>query len=274
MSSTFVTVQRTLIGREGTGEGRRAIPEEAAIALTYNGSSHAVMMATPADFEDFAIGFSLTEGIIETADEIEQFDVVEEANGIELRMRLAASRAERLAARRRYLAGPVGCGLCGVDSLEDAMRALPRVAATREPVSPDTIFTALAAMDRAQVLNRETHAVHAAAFFTEAQGLVAVREDVGRHNALDKLVGALARAEIAPRNGFVIVTSRLSYDLVQKVAMVGMPILVAVSAPTALAVRAADASNITLVAVARRDSLEVFTHAARIVQKAEAHVGC
>jgi FdhD protein len=274
MSPTFVTVQRTLIGRDGAGEGRRAIPEEAAIALTYNGSSHAVMMATPADFEDFAIGFSLTEGIIETADEIEQFDVVEEANGIELRMRLAASRAERLAARRRYLAGPVGCGLCGVDSLEDAMRALPRVAATREPVSPDTIFTALAAMDRAQVLNRETHAVHAAAFFTEAQGLVAVREDVGRHNALDKLVGALARAEIAPRDGFVIVTSRLSYDLVQKVAMVGVPILVAVSAPTALAVRAADASNITLVAVARRDSLEVFTHATRIVQKAEAHVGC
>lgn len=273
MPPTFARVGRTSIGRHGTGEGLRSIPEETAIALTYDGSSHAVMMATPGDFEDFAVGFSLTEGIVETPAEIERIDIVEEAAGIELRMRLAASRADRVAARRRYLAGPVGCGLCGVDSLDDAMRALPDVS-VRMSVSSDAIFAALQAMEPAQSLNRETHAVHAAAFFTEAQGLVAVREDVGRHNALDKLVGALARGRIAPTSGFVVVTSRLSYDLVQKAAMVGVPVLVAVSVPTALAVRTADACGVTLVGVARRDSLEIFTAADRIEQKAEAHVGC
>jgi FdhD protein len=185
-------------------------------------------------------------------------------------MRLAAPPAKLLAARRRYLAGPVGCGLCGVDSLDDAMRVVPRVVATGA-ISADTIFAALRTIGPAQVLNRETHAVHAAVYFTEADGLVALREDVGRHNALDKLAGALARSGIVPTRGVVVVTSRLSVELVQKAAMIGAPILDAVSAPTALALRTADAAGITVVAVARSDGFEVFTHEHRILKEAERH---
>lgn len=270
MTPASETVWRSFVGPDGAREGRRTIPEETAIALTYDGSTCAVMMATPDDFEDFAVGFSLTEGIIGSSAEIEQLEIVEEDNGIDLRMRLAAPRARSLAERRRYLAGPVGCGLCGVDSLADAMRAVPRVIAAGT-VSAATILAAVGAIGPAQALNRETHAVHAAAYFAEPDGLVALREDVGRHNALDKLAGALARSGIVPTRGIVVVTSRLSFDLVQKAAMVGAPILVAVSSPTALAIRTAEDSGMTLVAVARGDGFEVFTHADRIVREPERH---
>jgi FdhD protein len=270
MTPTSETVWRSFVGPDGAREGTRTIPEETGIALTYDGSTYAVMMATPGDLEDFAVGFSLTEGIVGSPAEIEEFDIVEEENGIDLRMRLAAPPAKLLAARRRYLAGPVGCGLCGVDSLDDAMRVVPRVVATGA-ISADTIFAALRTIGPAQVLNRETRAVHAAVYFTEADGLVALREDVGRHNALDKLAGALARSGIVPTRGVVVVTSRLSVELVQKAAMIGAPILVAVSSPTALAVRTAEDSDITVVAVARRDGFEIFTRADRIRQEPARH---
>jgi len=242
----------------------RAVPEEIAMALTYDGSSHAVMMATPADLEDFAIGFSMTEGIVGSPEEIETLEIIEEDAGIELRMRLAGPRAAALAARRRYLAGPVGCGLCGIESLDEALRPVPTVDAEME-VSDETILVALAGLRGGQPLNSETHAVHAAAFWRQPGGLVVVREDVGRHNALDKLAGALAVDRVSAADGFILLTSRLSVELVQKAAMIGAPLLVAVSAPTALAIRTAEAAGITIVAVARDDGFEVFTHPGRII---------
>jgi FdhD protein len=271
MQPPFLRVPRALWRDDGVSAGERAIPEEIAVALTYDGSTQAVMMATSADFEDFAVGFSLSEGIISNASEIERFEIVEQEIGVELRMWLATSRAEALAQRRRYMAGPTGCGLCGIDSLTEAMRDLPAVGeATR--FSATEIRSALEALAPLQVLNRETHSMHAAAFAVSGEGVVALREDVGRHNALDKLCGALARSGVDASSGMVLLTSRVSVEMVQKTAMIGAPLIVAVSAPTALAVRTAEAAGITLVAIARGDGFEVFTHPHRITQEMIAHV--
>jgi FdhD protein len=255
----------------GIVAGERTIPEEAAVALSYNGTSHAVMMATPQDLEDFALGFSLHEGIIGSPDEIERLDVVEEDVGVELRMWLTGDRAAALAARRRQLAGPTGCGLCGIESLAEAVRPVRSVGEGRS-FTPAEIMRALEELAPLQTLNRETRAVHGAAFFDPEHGIVALREDVGRHNALDKLGGALARASAAAQNGLVLLTSRVSVEMVQKTAVIGAPVLVAVSAPTALAVRTAEAAAITLVAVARQDGFEIFCHPRRIAHEAAIHV--
>lgn len=250
--------------------GQRAVPQETPVAFTYNGSSYAVMMATPGDLEDFAIGFSLTEGIIAAPEEIGSFEIVEETIGVELRMTLAAPRAAVLAERRRAHAGPVGCGLCGIESLAEAMRPVPAVTGVIG-VSSSTIYAALDATRTAQAINRLTHATHAASFFTPVSGLIALREDVGRHNALDKLAGALARHGDSAADGIIVVTSRLSVELVQKAAMIGAPILVAVSAPTALALRTADEAGITVIAVARGDGFELFTHPDRVIMQQQRH---
>lgn len=271
MSGAVKTVWRRLVGHDGAHDGERTIPQETAIAFTYDGSSHAVMMATPADLEDFAIGFSLTEGIVSSPAEIEAFETIEQETGIELRMRLAAPNSQRLAERRRVLAGPVGCGLCGLDSLEEARSAVPRVTGANE-ITAASVFAALKAMHPAQTLNQETHAVHAAGYFTEAGGLVALREDIGRHNALDKLAGALARAGMSPTEGIVVLTSRLSYDLVKKAAMIGAPIVAAVSTPTALAIEEAETAGMTLVGIGRDDSFEIFTCPERIKTEPALHV--
>ena len=271
MAAPLVRVRRLAWQPHGRHEGERMIPQETAICFTYHGSSYAVMMATPQDLEDFAYGFSLTEGIVSSIDEIEALEVVEQELGIDLRIWLAAPRSAAYGERRRHLAGPTGCGLCGIESLAEAMRP-PRRLDSKATFHPDEIMRALDALARAQALNRETRAVHAAAFWSPGQGITAVREDVGRHNALDKLAGCLARRRIATCNGFVLFTSRVSVEMIQKSAAIGVPMVVAVSAPTALAVRVAEQARMTLVAVARHDGFELFTHPERIREKAPAHV--
>ncbi len=254
----------TLAFRAGTVEERvRVAPEETALSLTYEGGSYAVMMGTPSDLEDFAIGFSLNEGIIAKPADIASFEVVPHPEGLELRMWLGPVEGDALKRRRRARAGPVGCGLCGIESLEEAV-VPPKPITSDLEIDAATVHAAVDALAGAQTLNRETRAVHAAGFFIPGQGLIAAKEDVGRHNALDKLAGALARMNVQGSSGLVAVTSRLSVEMVQKAAVIGSPILVAVSAPTALAIRMAEAAGITLAGIVRGDGFEVFTHARRI----------
>jgi FdhD protein len=264
------------VWRDGSfSEGARQIPEETALALTYNGGTYAVMMGTPQNLRDFAIGFSLSEGIVDSPDEIDSLDIVELDDGIELRMWLPPSRAAEINERRRHIAGPTGCGICGIDSIAEAIRPAAMVTGGRS-FAPREIMVAMASIAPLQVINIETRAVHAAAFWMPGRGILALREDVGRHNALDKLAGALTQAKISASEGMVLLTSRVSVEMVQKTAAIGAPLLVAVSAPTALAVRMADAAGITLAAIARSDGFEIFTHPGRIVAeicaKEAAHV--
>jgi len=259
-----------LVCQAGTFQrGVRMLPEETAVALSYNGTTQAVMMATPAALEDFARGFTLTEGIA-TPDEIAGITVVETDLGIDLQIWLRPEAGGRFAARRRTMAGPAGCGLCGIDSLEEAVRRLPPVTASALRLTPDQIFAAVAALPAQQPLHDATRAVHAAAFWTPAQGMVTSREDVGRHNALDKLAGATVGLGLSA--GAVVLTSRVSIDMVQKCAAMGVPVLIAVSAPTAHAVELAEAAGITLIALARPDRFEVFTRPDRILSEESTHV--
>ena len=245
--------------------GVRLVPRETPVALTYNRTTHAVMLASPADLDDFAHGFSLSEGIIDAAHDILALEIVEVPDGIECRMDLAADRLQALTRRQRRLAGPSGCGLCGLDSLAAAVRPAPAVPPGRT-YAPAMVQAAMAAMPVAQTMNMATHAVHAAAFWTPEQGLIALREDVGRHNALDKLAGALLRADVTPADGVLLLSSRVSVEMVQKAATLGAPVIAAISAPTSLAIDVADRSGITLIGVARADGFEVFTHPYRIAQ--------
>lgn len=241
----------------------RFVPAEVAVALVHDGSTTAVMMATPDDLHDFAVGFSLTERIVATAGAVRDVEVVPQADGVEVRIWLAPGLAGDLAARRRAIAGPTGCGLCGVDSLAAAVAPVATVA-TDLVLDPADVAAALKAVAAAQTLGRETRATHAAALWSRRDGLIALREDVGRHNALDKLVGAAARAGRLAPAAAVVVTSRVSVEMVQKTAALGAPVLIAVSAPTTLAIRTAEAAGITLVAVARDDGFEIFTRPDRI----------
>ncbi|WP_230978902.1 formate dehydrogenase accessory sulfurtransferase FdhD [Ollibium composti] len=250
----------------------RNVPEEAPVAFSFAGTTHAVMMASPADFEDFALGFSLTEGIVGSPDEIDAIEVQDLGAGIDIQIRLKDSANKRFEARRRRLAGPVGCGLCGIESIDEAMRSVDGVGGSKLQLTPEDITGAVRLLAKQQPLHAETGAVHAAGFYVPGKGIVAAREDVGRHNALDKLGGALARAGIDGASGAVVVTSRVSVEMVQKTAAIGSPAIVAVSAPTALAIRTADEAGMTLVALVRGDDFDVFTHPERVTRGAAKHV--
>lgn len=256
-------VSRAAWRNEEAAEGERAVPEETPVALTYNGTTHAVMMASPQDIADFALGFSLTEGIIAHADEILSLDVIAVEDGIEARMWIAEEKMRVLSARRRHLAGPTGCGLCGVESLAEAIKPAAHVTAQAR-FTPGELLAAMALLSPAQALNRETRAVHAAGYFEPGRSLLAVCEDVGRHNALDKLVGQVVRLKAEPARGLLLLTSRVSIEMVQKAAVLGVGVIAAVSAPTSLAVRTAERAGITLAAIVRDDGFEVFTHPERI----------
>ena len=239
-----------------------SLAAEAATALCFDGSVHAVMMATPQDLEDFIVGFAWTEGISRVCPPPE---VIVQKNGIEVRAWLDGSDAEALRRRKRTMLGPVGCGLCGIDSLAEAARAAPRVPDGLRIPTGD-LSRAERALRAAQPLRARTGAVHAAGFWVPGDGLLLVREDVGRHNALDKLAGALARGGIEPSTGAVLLTSRVSVDLVQKTAMIGAPLLMALSAPTDLAVATADAAGLTLVTGIAKPRPTLHTHPRRIVR--------
>lgn len=259
--------------RDGVAAPRtRPVAEETPIALTYQRATHAVMLATPDDLEDFAIGFSLSEGIITDPAQIEALEVVALPDGIELRMDLADDRLAALTRRQRRIAGPSGCGLCGMDSLSEAIRPAPRVTSSGPILVPEAIATALDTLWPAQRLNQATRAAHAAGFWNEREGLIALREDIGRHNALDKLVGAMARRRVAVGDGVLLLSSRVSLEMAQKAAIMGAPVIVAVSAPTALAIDVAEACGITLIGIARADGFEVFTHPERIQTRSGSHV--
>jgi FdhD protein len=252
------------VARDGTALDRiDVLAEETPVALVYNGISHAVMMASPADLEDFALGFTVSEGIADDKSDIGEIETVAVDQGIEVRIALSSRAFWRLKERRRTLAGRTGCGLCGVDSLEQTVRVMEPVKADLK-VSLDAIHRALDNLPEAQINNRATRSMHAAAFATAQGELRLVREDVGRHNALDKLIGGMLRGGIDPALGVCLITSRCSYEMVQKAVVTGFPILAAVSAPTLMARRLAEAHNLTLIALARHDSAVLVSHPERV----------
>ncbi|KGF66896.1 formate dehydrogenase [Hoeflea sp. BAL378] len=246
--------------------GHRALPEEVPVALSFGGTTQAVMMATPADLEDFGIGFALSEAIARSSADIVSLEIVEADQGYDVQMQLAGDVQTAFSARRRKMAGPVGCGLCGIESIEEALRDLPGRAHVTLGFSAEDVREAVRSLSVHQKLRAETGAVHAAGFYRPGEGIVLVREDVGRHNALDKLIGAIARAGLDAADGALVITSRVSVDMVQKAVIAGTGLLISVSAPTALAVRTAEAAGLTLVGIARGADFEIFTRADRINQ--------
>jgi FdhD protein len=237
---------------------------EVPVALVYNGRPHVVMMCTPADLEDFGVGFTVTEVIAEAAD-ITRVDIVKYSRGIELQIEIPVAAAERLAERGRALVGRTGCGLCGVEVIDEALRE-PRLVRSRLVASRSALWRASETLDAHQPMNHETNTIHAAGWASADGELRVVREDVGRHNALDKVLGALARSGKDASSGFLIVTSRASYELVQKAAVANVPLLAAVSRPTALAVELAEQAGITLVGLLRGRTANVYTHSERIAE--------
>jgi FdhD protein len=240
-----------------------AVAEETAVALSFNGIAHVVMMMTPADLEDFALGFSLSEGIVERPLQVYDMRIIEREQGMEVALSIATERFEKLKHMRRNLAGRTGCGLCGAESLEQAVREAPAVESSLV-VEASAVQRAVRSLSDHQPLQQRTGAVHAAAWCGSEGDVMAVREDVGRHNALDKLIGAMARARMPTDTGFVLVSSRASYEMVTKAARAGIAMVVAVSAPTTLAMRLAASSGVTLAAFARADRFSVYTGAHRV----------
>ena len=245
-------------------EREEQIVEETPVAIVYNGIPHVVMMATPTDLEDFALGFSLTEELIGSPGEVERLEIERYGRGVEIKATVAAHRGDAIAERTRRLTGRTGCGICGADSVDAVLKQIHPVKRSA-PVSVSAVQRALESLAAQQPLNEAAGAVHAAAWATADGALSLVREDVGRHNALDKLIGAAVKAGVDPESGFAVVTSRASFEMVQKATVLGAPLLAAISGPTGLAVRVARESGLTLVGFARRGRLTVYTHPDRIV---------
>jgi len=260
-----VTERRGVIRVAGgaASEALDDLAEEVPVALEYNGISHAVMLATPCDLEEFATGFTLSEGIVPGLDDIYEAEVEHGANGITVHLRIEGGAFTKLKEKRRNLSGRTGCGLCGTEELSQVLRPLPQVA-VKQVLAPAAVARALEELKRHQPINRRTGAMHAAAWCSAEGRLLAVFEDVGRHNALDKLIGFMARQQIDATDGFVIMTSRASVELVQKAAIAGMPAMVAISAPTALAVRTAQACGMLLLGFARGDEFVAYANADKL----------
>ncbi|TNE29998.1 MAG: formate dehydrogenase accessory sulfurtransferase FdhD [Alphaproteobacteria bacterium] len=240
------------------------IASEVPVAFVYNDISHAVMMCTPQDLEDFALGFSLSEGIIDKAADIKSIDIREEENGLLLTIQIPDENLMGVLRRKRNLSGSTSCSLCGIESLEEALR-MPLPLESPLQISANAIYKAYDDLPLHQPEKQITGAVHGAAFVDGDGNIMLLREDVGRHNALDKLIGASLTAGISPRSGFVLLTSRCSSEMVQKAVSFGAPILAAISAPTNLAVTLADAANLTLAALVRKEMFITFTHPDRII---------
>jgi FdhD protein len=239
------------------------VAEERPVALVYHDVPHVVMLATPADLEDYAVGFTLSEALVANADEIRGVEVSQDEASADVKITVAWERFTQLLQRRRNLAGRTGCGLCGAETAEDAIRECTPVPAGVS-ITAAELHAAIGELAGRQPINARTGSVHAAAWVVPGQGIQVVREDVGRHNALDKTIGALARARADFGAGYMLITSRASYEMVQKCATVGIALLVALSAPTAFAVRLAQRCGLTLVAFARADQHVVYAHAHRV----------
>jgi FdhD protein len=246
-----------------SGPDAAAVAEEVPVAMVYNSEPFVVVMASPADFADLAIGFSVTEGIVESGSDVRIVETVRHSRGVEVQMEIADDAARRLAERRRGISARTGCGVCGIESIDEVLR-VPRRVATAGSFALDALWRAAAELEERQPVNAETRSVHAAALAGPSGALEIVREDVGRHNALDKVIGAILSSGNAPQLGFVIVTSRASYELVQKTAAARIPLLAAVSRPTSLAIQLAERANITLVGLLRGRSANVYSHPARL----------
>ncbi|HZO93178.1 MAG TPA: formate dehydrogenase accessory sulfurtransferase FdhD [Candidatus Baltobacteraceae bacterium] len=248
---------------ERTEPASATVAEETPVALVYNGRPHVVMMCTPADIDDFALGFTITEEIVALPDDVHAIRVARYSQGIEVEIDIPEVRAEALRGRGRSLVGRTGCGLCGVTTIDDALRPGRSVDAAAA-IPHEALFRAGDELPAWQRFNEGTGAVHAAGWATREGHVVLAREDVGRHNALDKLIGAMLRARLDAADGFAVVTSRASYELVQKCAVAGIPLLAAISRPTGLAVRMAEAAGITLAALLRGRSVNVYSHPERL----------
>ncbi len=244
-------------------EREERVAEEMPVALIYNGLPHVVMMASPSDLEEFALGFSLSEGVLENKSQMYAVAAAPASGGIEIRMDIDLIRYLPLEEQRRNLAGRTGCGLCGAETFEQAIRH-PAAVAAGPRLSARTINAALASIPQYQVLNAQTGAVHGAAWANEEGTVQCVREDVGRHNALDKMIGAMTNKEQRFDHGFAVITSRASFEMVQKAATVGITVLAAISAPTALAIRLADETGLTLLGFSRAGCFNIYTNPQRI----------
>ncbi len=265
--SRFDSVSRIAVARWRDGMAEDCTDDVAAevpVALEYNGISHAVMLASPADLEDFALGFSLTEGILRHPGELYDIELRETEDGIQLQMQISSERFAQLKEHRRSMAGRTGCGLCGAENLKQVIRPVPPVE-TSVRLSSQALHAALHQLQARQQLQRITGAAHAAAWLDGDGAVTCLREDVGRHNALDKLIGALSARSVDFRCGAVLVTSRASYEMVHKTASVGAGLLAAISAPTALAIRMAEQLNVTLVGFVRNGGHAVYSNPQRLL---------
>lgn len=259
--SAQVAIERWVGG--ATTRTTDLVAEESPVALVYHGVPHVVMLATPANLEDFAVGFTLSEGLVQRPDEIRGVEVVQGAEATDVKVTVAWERFAELLNRRRNLTGRTGCGLCGAETAEDAIRE-PAAVGAGPTVTAQQLHEAIEQLGSLQPINAKTGSVHGAAWVVPGKGIQLVREDVGRHNALDKAIGALVRQGADLSSGYMLITSRASYEMVLKSATVGISFLCALSAPTAFAVRLAQKTGLTLVAFARRDKHVVYTHPGRL----------